>query len=57
MTDEEILRKRGLEAVVDRGLIAETAVLDAGTALSELKTSDYWRDSHDSWQLYVKERF
>ena len=57
MTDEEILRKRGLEAVVDRGLLAETAVLDAGTALSELKTSDYWRDSHDSWQLYVKERF
>ena len=57
MTDEEILRKRGLEAVVDRGIVAENAVLDAGTALTELKTSDYWRDSHDSWQLYVKERF
>ena len=34
MTDEEILRKRGLEAVVDRGIVAENAVLDAGTALT-----------------------
>lgn len=50
------LRDRA-EAVVLRGLKAVDAVKEAGRALHTLKSRELWRDTHDSWHLYVQERF
>lgn len=53
---ERQLRDRSEQAVM-RGLKAAEAVREAGRALHTLKTRDLWRDTHDSWQTYVQERF
>ena len=57
MTDKERELRDRAEAVVLRGLKAVDAVKEAGKALHLLKSRDLWRDTHDSWQLYVQERF
>lgn len=57
MTDKERRERDAAEAVVLRGLKAVDAVKEAGRALHLLKSRDWWRDTHDSWQLYVSERF
>ena len=57
MTDSELELRSKLEAVADRGLRAITAVRDCGAALEELKAKDLWRDTHNSWQDYVLDRF
>jgi len=57
MTDKERRERDAAEAVVLRGLKAVDAVKEAGRALNTLKSRDWWRDTHDSWQLYVQERF
>jgi len=57
MTDKERELRDRAEAVVLRGLKAADAVKEAGKALQTLKSRDLWRDTHDSWQLYVQERF
>jgi len=57
MTDKERELRDRAEAVVLRGLKAVDAVKEAGRALHTLKSRDWWRDTHDSWQLYVQERF
>ena len=57
MTDTELELRVKLEAVADRGLRAITAVRDCGAALEELKAKDLWRDTHNSWQDYVLDRF
>ena len=57
MTDTELELRAKLEAVADRGLRAITAVRDCGAALEELKAEDLWRDTHNSWQDYVLDRF
>jgi hypothetical protein len=57
MTDKERRERDAAEAVVLRGLKAVDAVRDAGRALNTIKARDWWRDTHDSWQLYVTERF
>jgi len=57
MTDIELELRAKLEAVADRGLRAITAVRDCGAALEELKAKDLWRDTHNSWQDYVLDRF
>lgn len=57
MTEQEVqLRDRAEQAVL-RGLKAADAVREAGRALHLLKSRDLWRDTHDSWQAYVEERF
>jgi len=57
MTDNERQQRDAAEEKVRRGLKAIDAVKDAGKALHTLKARDWWRDTHDSWQLYVQERF
>jgi hypothetical protein len=57
MTDKERRERDAAEAVVLRGLKAVDAVKEAGRALHTLKSRDWWRDTHDSWQLYVQQRF
>lgn len=57
MTDKERELRDRAEAVVRRGLQAVDAVKEAGKALHTLKSRDLWRDTHNSWQLYVQERF
>jgi hypothetical protein len=57
MTDKERQLRDTAEAVVLRGLKAVDAVKEAGKALHTLKSRDLWRDTHDSWQQYVQERF
>jgi len=57
MTDKERRERDAAEAVVLRGLKAVDAVKEAGRALHTLKSRDLWRDTHDSWQQYVMERF
>jgi hypothetical protein len=57
MTDKERQLRDTAEAVVLRGLKAVDAVKEAGKALHTLKSRDLWRDTHDSWQTYVQERF
>lgn len=57
MTDKERELRDRAEAVVLRGLKAVDAVKDAGKALHTLKARDLWRDTHDSWQLYVQGKF
>ena len=57
MTDQERQLRDRAEAVVLRGLKAVDAVKEAGRALHTLKSRDLWRDTHDSWQQYVQERF
>lgn len=57
MTEQERQQRDAAEAVVLRGLKAIDAVKEAGRALNLLKSRDWWRDTHDSWVLYVSERF
>lgn len=57
MTDKERDLRDRAEAVVLRGLKAADAVKEAGKALHMLKARDLWRDTHDSWQLYVQGKF
>ena len=57
MTDKERELRDRAEAMVLRGLKAADAVKEAGKALHLLKSRDFWRDTHDSWQLYVQEKF
>jgi len=57
MTDKERELRDRAEAVVLRGLKAADAVKEAGKALHMLKARDLWRDTHDSWQLYVQGKF
>ena len=57
MTEADRQLRDKAEAVVLRGLKAADAVKEAGKALNLLKSRDLWRDTHDSWPLYVQERF
>lgn len=57
MTDKERRERDAAEAVVLRGLKAVDAVREAGRALHTIKSRDWWRDTHDSWVLYVESRF
>ena len=57
MTDKERELRDRAEAMVLRWLKASDAVKEAGKALHLLKSRDFWRDTHDSWQLYVQEKF
>jgi hypothetical protein len=57
MTEQERQLRDRAEAVVMRGLKAAEAVREAGKALHTLKVRDLWRDTHDSWQQYVEQRF
>lgn len=57
MTDKDRELRDRAEAVVLRGLKAADAVKEAGRALHTLKARDLWRDTHDSWQLYVQGKF
>ena len=57
MTAAQIAQRDAWEAVVERGLTAALAVREAGVALGTLKETELWRDTHDTWQTYVQERF
>ena len=57
MTTAQIAQRDACEAAVERGLTAALAVREAGVALGTLKDTELWRDTHDTWQTYVQERF
>lgn len=57
MTEKDRELRDRAEAIVLRGLKAAEAVREAGKALHTLKAKDLWRDTHDSWQEYVEQRF
>lgn len=57
MTEVERRLRDECEAKVQRGLKATAAVLEAGKALKTLKDNELWRDTHDGWQTYCRERF
>lgn len=57
MSMEERNLRDTAEAAVERGLKACSAVRDAGRALHTLKQRDLWRDTADSWEAYVQQRF
>lgn len=57
MSVEERNLRDTAEAAVERGLKACAAVRDAGRALHTLKSRDLWRDTADSWETYVHQRF
>lgn len=57
MTDKERAARDRAEAVVRKGLQAADAVKEAGRALSQLRTNEWWRDTHDSWSEYVQGKF
>jgi hypothetical protein len=57
MSVEDRQLRDSAEAAVEKGLKAVTAVRDAGRALHTLKTRDLWRDTADSWEAYVQQRF
>ena len=57
MTEVEKNLRARCEEKVDRGLQATAAVLEAGKALKTLKDGDLWRDTHDSWEAYCRDRF
>jgi hypothetical protein len=57
MSNEERQLRDSAEAAVERGLKAMNAVRDAGRALHTLKSRDLWRDTADSWEAYVQQRF
>ena len=57
MTEVERRLRDDCEAKVRTGLQATQAVQEAGKALKTLKDNDLWRDSHDSWETYCRERF
>lgn len=46
-----------LEALVEAGVAASSAVLEAGRALAEIRRSQLYRTSGDSWEAYVRDRF
>lgn len=54
--DERAVLTR-LEATVEAGVKATLTVLEAGKALSEIRTRQLYRDSADSWETYVDRRF
>ncbi len=57
MTNKDRELRDQCEAVVLRGLQAVDAVREAGKALHTLRYNDLWRDTHDSWSVYVVQRF
>jgi len=57
MTEQERQLRDKAEQAVVRGLKAVETVREAGRALHVLKSRDLWRDTHDSWQQYVQDRF
>ena len=57
MTEQEKQLRDRAEQAVKRGLQAVATVREAGRALHLLKSRELWRDTHNSWQLYVEETF
>lgn len=55
MTEEMALHR--LEALVDAGVAASSAVLEAGRALAEIRSRQLYRVAGESWEAYVQERF
>lgn len=54
--DEKAMLVR-LEATVEAGVQASLTVLEAGKALSEIRSRQLFRDSAGSWEAYVSTRF
>jgi len=57
MTEQEKQLRDRAEQAVKRGLQAVSTVKEAGRSLHLLKSRELWRDTHDSWQLYVEQTF
>lgn len=55
LTEEHTLHR--LEALVDAGVAASSAVLEAGRALAEIRSRQLYRVTGDSWEGYVQARF
>ena len=57
MTEQEKQLRDRAEQAVKRGLQAVSTVKESGRSLHLLKSRELWRDTHDSWQLYVEQTF
>lgn len=57
LTPDEQAALARLEKVVEAGVSATLAVLEAGKALAEIRRRQLYRDTNPSWDSYVQERF
>lgn len=57
LTSDELAALNRLEAAVEAGVSVTTTVIEAGKALHEIRSRQLFRDSADSWEKYVTERF
>lgn len=57
LSADELAARDRLELVVDEGVKASMAVLEAGKALHELRERELFRATHRTWATYVEERF
>lgn len=57
LTADERIALTRLEAAVDAGVQATMTVLEAGKALSEIRSRQLYRDTSSTWDSYVKGRF
>lgn len=57
LTADEHAALARLESTVEAGVRATLTVLEAGKALSEIRTRQLFRDSATSWDDYVVQRF
>lgn len=57
LTADEKATLARLEATVEAGVQASMTVLEAGKALSEIRSRQLFRDTAGSWEAYVTTRF
>jgi hypothetical protein len=57
LTEAERIALGKLEAAVQAGVSASMTVLEAGKALSEIRSRQLYRDSAATWEEYVHQRF
>jgi len=57
LTEAERITLGRLEAAVQAGVSASMTVLEAGKALSEIRSRQLYRDSAATWEEYVHQRF
>lgn len=57
LTADERIALARLEATVLAGVSATLTLIEAGKALSEIRSRQLFRDSGDTWETYVSQRF
>jgi hypothetical protein len=57
LTADERIALARLEETVQAGVSATLTLIEAGKALAEIRNRQLFRDSGDSWETYVSQRF